>query len=435
MAGVQLLESYQTQGFYLGPETLYADSSPATRRLQSIEAPFKSEIDTETFTPSGDTVPSIVVINDEYTTIDASGKPDFQAFPYFASSLWGEETPANPATGVYEWVFIHDGRTPLSPVSYTAIYGSVSRAYQCAGLIWTKYGMTVNRDGIDFTATAIAKKLESGHVAYPRSEIQTVSIGGSVAPTGGTFTLTYSGQTTSGIAYNAVPADVDTALEGLSNIAADEVSVTGTAGGPWVVTFAGSLANTDVTLMTGDAMSLTGGTGNTIDVVETRKGGSVTDVDAKALFPGYFDIYMDSAWDDLGDTKLLYCYDFELETPERIARTRPINSTQSSDGLVETEDQEFTVKLTMGVDATMEQMLTSLRAGTKIFVRLDAVGVDISAGYPYLVRHDMCILLNEVGDFQSSDNVLVVPISGVLARDSTSGLALKVTVRNTLSAL
>jgi predicted DNA-binding protein len=131
----------------------------------------------------------------------------------------------------------------------------------------------------------------------------------------------------------------------------------------------------------------------------------------------------------------LYCYDFELETPERIARTRPINSTKSSDGLVETEDQEMTVQMTMGVDATMESMLTSLRAGTKIFVRLDAIGATISTTYKYMVRHDMCILLNEVGDFQSSDNVLVVPISGVLARDTTSGYALQVTARNTLAAL
>lgn len=434
---VQLLESYQNQGFYLGLETLYADPVPATKRINSIDAPFKSEIETETFTPSGDTAPSLIVINDEYATVDASGKPDFQAFPYFMSSLWGTGAVVNPTAGVYEWTFTHDGRTPLAPASYTAIYGSKTRAYQCAGLVWTKYGMTVNRDGIDFTAMAIAKQLETGHVAYPRNEKQTVSIGGSVAPTGGTFTLTYSGQTTGTIAYNAAAATVQAALEALSNIGVLEALVTGGPGPgtPWVVEFAVTLGNSDVTLMTGNAAGLTGGTGSVITVTETRKGGTTTDIEAKALFPGFFDVYMDPTWAGLGTTKLLYCYDFELETPERIARTRPINSTKSSDGLVETEDQEFTVQMTMGVDATMESMLTNLRAGTKIFVRLDAIGATISSTYKYMVRHDMCILLSEVGDFQSSDNVLVVPITGVLSRDTTSGFALQAKVRNTLAAL
>jgi hypothetical protein len=435
---VQLLESYQNQGFYLGLETLYADSSPANKRLLSIDAPFKSEIETETFTPSGDTVPSLVVVNDEWASVDASGKPDFQAFPYFMSSLWGTVTPTNPSGSVYLWTFTHDGRTPLAPASYTAIYGSRNRAYQCAGLVWTKYGMTVNRDGIDFTAMALAKQLETGHVAYPRNERQTIAITGSVAPTGGTFTLTYAGQTTAAIAFNATGAAIVTALNLISTLTPNQVSLV--SGGPInttpvVIEFVNASALTDATLMTGNAAALTGGTGNAISVTETRKGGTSTDVVANALFPGHFDVYLDTTWAGLGTTKLLYCYDFELETPERIARTRPINSTKSSDGLVETEDQEFTVQMTMGVDATMETMLANLRAGTKIFVRLDALGATISTTYKYMVRHDMCILLTEVGDFQSSDNVLVVPISGVLARDSVSGFALKAFVQNTLSAL
>jgi hypothetical protein len=439
MAGVILQESYQTQGLYLGPETNYAEVVAANRRILSVEAPFKMEIESETFTPSGDTAPSLVVINDEYTTVDASGKPDFEAFPYFASSLWGEAVSVTDLTGAYEWLFQYDGRTPLSPISYTALYGSVNRAYQCAGLIWTKYNMTVNRGGIDFGAMAIAKQLEKGHKAFPRNEIQTVSITGSAPPTGGTFTLTYSGQTTAGIAYNANAAAVQSALEALSNIAPGEVAVTGGPGPStaWIVEFSGgTLDLTDVVLMTGSAASLTGGTGNAMSIAETQKGGVATDVDAKAMFPGHFDIFMDPSWATLGTTKLLYCYDFEIETPERIARTRPINSTKSSDGLVETEDQELTVTLTMGVDETMEEMVDSLRAGDKLFFRLDANGGVIGASNDnYLARHDMCIILNETEDFQAQDGVLVVPISGVLARDNVSGLALEAKFRNSLAAL
>jgi len=89
------------------------------------------------------------------------------------------------------------------------------------------------------------------------SEVQVITL--TSTPTGGTFPLSFSGQTTSAIAWNASAATVDTALEALANIGAGNLSVTGSAGGPWTVTFAGALANTNVAQMTGDSTNLTGG--------------------------------------------------------------------------------------------------------------------------------------------------------------------------------
>lgn len=102
------------------------------------------------------------------------------------------------------------------------------------------------------------------------SEVQTVTITGS--PTGGTFTLTYSGQTTSGIAYNAAASAVQSALAALSNIGSGNVAVTGSAGGPYTVTFQGSLAHTNVAQMTATS-SLTGGTSPNVSV-STGTGGA-----------------------------------------------------------------------------------------------------------------------------------------------------------------
>lgn len=85
--------------------------------------------------------------------------------------------------------------------------------------------------------------------------LQTVTLGG---PSAGTFTLTYKGQTSAGIAFNAAASAVQTALIALSTIGAGNVTVTGSAGGPYTVTFAGTLAN-DTTPMTGSGAGLTGG--------------------------------------------------------------------------------------------------------------------------------------------------------------------------------
>jgi hypothetical protein len=56
-------------------------------------------------------------------------------------------------------------------------------------------------------------------------EIQRLTISGTA--TGGTFTISWSGQTTAAIVYNATAAQVQTALEGLSNIGVGEVACSG----------------------------------------------------------------------------------------------------------------------------------------------------------------------------------------------------------------
>jgi hypothetical protein len=72
--------------------------------------------------------------------------------------------------------------------------------------------------------------------SVPTSGEQTITIEG--APTGGTFTLSVEGQTTGPIAYNASWQAVEDALKALSTIG-ETVSVTGSDGGPYTVTFRG----------------------------------------------------------------------------------------------------------------------------------------------------------------------------------------------------
>jgi hypothetical protein len=119
----------------------------------------------------------------------------------------------------------------------------------------------------------------------PWNEKHSVTITGT--PTGGTFTLTYSGQTTAGIAYNANAAAVQAALEALSNIGVGDVAVTGGPGPgtPWIVEFTGTLALTNVLVMTASGAGLTGGTSPAVAVAITQQGG---------IIPGAYDVSCDS---------------------------------------------------------------------------------------------------------------------------------------------
>lgn len=124
--------------------------------------------------------------------------------------------------------------------------------------------------------TALGKVTASGKYGpylTQTNEVQTVAVTGS--PTGGDFTLTFSGQTTAAIPFNATAAQVQAALEGLSNINVGDVAVTGgpLPGTAVVVTFKGQYIGTDVATMT-DTSSLTGGTTPDAGVTVTTAGGA-----------------------------------------------------------------------------------------------------------------------------------------------------------------
>lgn len=80
------------------------------------------------------------------------------------------------------------------------------------------------------------------------------------APDGGTFTLSVGGTATGTIAYNASAATVKTAIVAVDDsIVADDVTVTGSNGGPWTVTL-------PAVLTAGSGAGLTGGTSPDVTV-------------------------------------------------------------------------------------------------------------------------------------------------------------------------
>lgn len=113
-----------------------------------------------------------------------------------------------------------------------------------------------------------------GPYAGNAAEVQTVTITG--GPTGGTYTLTFDGETTGTIAWNAAASAVQTALEALSNVNSGDVTCAGGPhpGTPVTVTFAGRFIGKNVPQMTAASGSLTGGTTPTVTVTTTTGGGS-----------------------------------------------------------------------------------------------------------------------------------------------------------------
>ena len=104
---------------------------------------------------------------------------------------------------------------------------------------------------------------------------ESVSLIKSGTVSGGTFTLSYDGETTAAIAYDATAGTIATALKALSNIGDNDVAVTG---GPApstavVIEFVGALAHANRSNLTLDNTSITGG-GTMVATITAGTGGA-----------------------------------------------------------------------------------------------------------------------------------------------------------------
>jgi hypothetical protein len=114
----------------------------------------------------------------------------------------------------------------------------------------------------------------SGAPSNGTTETQVVTVTGS--PNAGTFKLKFDGFVTTSIAYGASATDVQTALRALPNIGSGGCSVSGSAGGPWTVTFTGDLVKLALSTMSLDTNALTGGSGPTVTIAKGATGVTAT---------------------------------------------------------------------------------------------------------------------------------------------------------------
>lgn len=137
---------------------------------------------------------------------------------------------------------------------------------------------------VDLGEKAGSADLIIPNLAAGTNEVQTLAKSGTVS--GGTFKISFQGQTTAPIAFGETAANIITALNLLSNVDSGDITATGGAAGTAdvVFTFAtgGRYAGTDVPLMVVDSSLLTGG--GSYGITETTQGaystnpGGLTDI-------------------------------------------------------------------------------------------------------------------------------------------------------------
>lgn len=161
--------------------------------------------------------------------------------------------------------FCEDIVSPLPSTAFGVVLAAAARSYanpqgvtgeamgpfhvqRPGGVYLTKYERAALR-----RAAGRGGAMSTSTLAAAANAVQTVT----VTATAGTFTLSLYGVTTTELAYNAAPADVQVALAALGPVGAGNIAVTGSTGS-YRVEFVNALAGTPVPTLVADGSGLTG---------------------------------------------------------------------------------------------------------------------------------------------------------------------------------
>lgn len=117
----------------------------------------------------------------------------------------------------------------------------------------------------------------------PQNGEQKLKVGVSV--TGGTYTLTFEGQTTSPIAFNASNSAVREALQALSTIGVGNVNVSGSSANGYAIVFQNALGNHPRPPIEVDSTNLVGGAATITVEVAGVEGGSAANAEQEVNIP------------------------------------------------------------------------------------------------------------------------------------------------------
>lgn len=406
------------------------------------------------FRPAGQKYTTVTALNREDSTWSLDGLPTYTEIVYPLSSVLTEalKTAAGGTTSAAagsrimgadgtHWFFKPSAVDADAPISFTAYKGGITAAERATFLRINELTLTFNRNDSTLSGSAMARALEGG-VSMPGNEIQQIAVNA----TGGTFTITYAGQTTAAIAYNATPAVVLLALENLSNIPAGALRVTQTVSASPVFTyqieFGGSLGETDVASVTTGAGSLTGGTAAAV-VTTVTAGAAISAISLIPVLPTEISVYAFSTApasisETTNETAAFRFGDMmeaSIKIGSRYGEYWTLDASQSSFvTMIETAPSlQLTTK--MIADSAGLAYLTNMRNGGTVYFRIKCVGAIISSVEHYELTIDFAGKVTGASELADSDGVYAVTWTWDGVPTLTGGGPMEIAVVNNITAL
>jgi len=376
---------------------------------------------------------SVVVPGREWADVKLSGPLDYVEDTWLLLSL-KRVAATTLASGAYSWVIAPSLAAEDLYNTYTLQQGTPQHGHRVTYAALKEYGISWMKDKApERSGSMWARRLEDD-IDLSTNEVQSITRTGTVS--GGTYTISFGGQTTASIAYDATSATTQAALEALSTIGSDNVSVTGApiSGGPVYITFREDLGKTNVAEVTVSS-SLTGG--GTIAVATVTTGAEPTAAGFVPVGATHLDVYMADSWAGLaGASAETGVFKVDLKLSDFSGQKKVINSTYTSFAELVPKAFSGSLDVVMEADATGMALLTAMRAGTTKWIRVKAVGAQIgSTGYYYTYQVDGAFKVNKPNTFSDEDGAYAVQWSFTPVYDSVAGKAIEWTIYNATASV
>lgn len=165
--------------------------------------------------------------------------------------------------------------------------------------------------------------------------------------------------------------------------------------------------------------------------------GGVSRVAASPVAPGDLNVYIDAASGSLGTTQYTAVFDVDFSVAGKFAPKWPANRANTSwESLVEVP-AKWALKILVEANAQGMGLLTTLRAGSTVFVRLMFQGSLLpgEGAQNYLYQIDLAAQVSKPDKKQDSDGIWAIGWELTGIRDATWGKVAVVTLQNKLTAL
>jgi hypothetical protein len=382
-----------------------------------------------TYRPMGSVAPTTSLAQKEWSSAALDNSVQgYASLPYVLSSLLKISAPSTPSGATLQrlWTFLPANFAPDTYQTYTVERGSSAGAerfqyglFNSATFRWTRTeatlagtligtalteSITMTGSPTDIPASPVDPRAPSVFVGntFSVSEVQTLAIAGAT----GTYVLTFDGVSTAPIAVAATTAAVQAALQGLSTIGANNVTVTGTPGTSYTITFGGALAGVDVSTLVLSAF-----TGGPPTITVTTPGGM---------------------------TKLSRVSSLDLTIPDRYVPGFTLNASDPSYSFVVQQGIDPTASMVLEHDSASAALMADLRNRTTKYCKIVCFGpaVETLISIPYLsslaITFPFRFLEADRGDV---DAVYASTYGLGLVYDTTFGGWIKFEITNGQSAL
>lgn len=432
---------YVNQRLLLGAESVIGAAVAATKQFPSLSIEPVREQDDQFYRPAGQLIPGSGVKHREMSRPTWNVGLDYNEIIYPLSGLFGSPTTSNPSGSAYQHIFAPTKSDFGTPKTFTVRRGDAVASCVIPGFYFNSLELNASDDNAQVSGEGFGYRINdlAGILnATLTDEVQQLTITGS--PTGGTFTLTYSGQTTSALAYNATAAEVQAALRALSNIADTEIFCYGSQlpAGTITIHFANTLGAADRAAIT-SSDSLTGGsTPATALSTLTAGGGAFTTIAQQPVSKSTINVYIDSSYGAIGTTKYCDALEIGISIPA-IRNPVKVLCTAYPDfkDAVQMAIEEARIRMVLIKNTDILTFMDSFNASTKPtrYVRFEMIGANITGAYYYKIWWDfacVCETPEEVGNVQET---YAYGVNARLLADADISGGVKVTVINTLSGL